>query len=240
MAILGNKTRILYGFYDMSGDTYEWEVSQTVGETENTVLTSQAMEYIPNIVEGSLTFSGYLRVTTADSVESRLNNVLTSGTESVAVLMNYQSFPSPAIIFPNAFNNSVNFSSSVNELLTFNGGIRSRSAVLRGNAVCYSKTVTATGADPSVQIPSIVATNTGTIFFFLHSFTGTFSSNATVQVQSSANNSTFTTNATFTTNVEKSIALPTSPAYAGSYIRANVTSLGGASSLTYSIVVTKN
>lgn len=240
MGVLSNKTRILYGFYDMSGDTYEWEVAQTVGELEKTVLSSTAMEYIPNIVEGNLTFSGYLKVASASTVESRLNNLLNTETENVAVLLDYQTFPSASIVFPSAFNNTVNFGASVGELLTFNGGIRSRGVITRGNTICYSRTASTVGAIPSVQVPSIAATNTGNIFFFLHSFTGAFSSSAVVAIQSSPDNTTFTTNATFTTNVQKSMVAVTSPAYTGSYIRANVTDLGGATSITYSVIVSKN
>ena len=240
MGVLGNKTRLLYGFYDMSGDTYEWEISQTVGELEKTVLTSTAMEYVPSIVEGSLTFSGYLKVPSATFVESRLNNVLNSGTENVALLLNYQTFPSPVIIFPNAFNNTVNFSASVNEMLTFNGGVRSRSPIQRGHLINYAQSVVLAGALPSVQVPSIVNTNNGNIFLFLHSITGTPATDIQIDVQSSANNSTFTTNATFTFSGQKSTFAGTYPAYVGPYIRANVVSLGDATGINFSVVVTKN
>ena len=239
MGVLGNKTRLLYGFYDMSGDTYEWEVSQTVGETEKTVLTSTAMEYVPNILEGSLTFSGYLKVPSSTFIESRLNNVLNSGTENVAVLLNYQSFPSPVIIFPSAFNNTVNFSASVNELLTFNGGVRSRSPIQRGHLINYSKSVTVAGAQNSVQVSSIAATNTGNIFLFVHSITGTPATGVVINIQSSANNSTFTTNATFTTTTQKSMLSETTTPYVGPYIRANVINLDGATEVNFSVIVNK-
>lgn len=239
MGVLGNKTRLLYGFYDMSGDTYEWEVSQTVGETEKTVLTSTAMEYFPNILEGSLTFSGYLKVPDSTFVESRLNDLLNSGTENVAVLLNYQTFPSPAIIFPSAFNNTVNFSASVNELLTFNGGVRSRSPIQRGHLINYSKNVTVAGAQDSVQVSSIAATNTGNIFLFVHSITGTPTTGVVISIQSSANNSSFTTNATFTTTTQKSMLSTTTTPYVGPYIRANVVNLDGATGVNFSVIVNK-
>ena len=89
-------------------------------------------------------------------------------------------------------------------------------------------------------MPSIVNTNNGNIFLFLHSITGTPATDIQIDVQSSANNSTFTTNATFTFSGQKSTFAGTSSAYVGSYIRANVVSLGGATGINFSVVVNKN
>lgn len=71
------------------------------------------------------------------------------------------------------------------------------------------------------------------------SITGTPATGVVIDIQSSANNSTFTTNATFTTTTQKSMLSETTTPYVGPYIRANVINLDGATEVNFSVIVNK-
>lgn len=230
----GTQARLFYGYYNLSPSTSEVELTISVNELEKDVLTSTVREYVPGTTEIDLSINGYLEGIDGGSEEA-LNTVLDSGTEHVALVLDYSTIPAAAYVIQNAFNNGITWTAPFDGLMTANGGVRGSIGGARGSLVIYQENDNTTGATAGVQVSTIADTDTGKAFMFLHSVTGTISGNVTIQVQSSADNSTWDTIGTFTMDsVQSTVANVT---YTGPYIRANVTSLGGATAIVYSLIV---
>lgn len=235
--MLGNLLRVFYSYFNISAATSSVEINFTTNELEKNTLTSTSMEYLPGNLEAEMSIDGYLEGFSS-GLESALNSALDSGDQHVALVIDYATIPSVCYILKNAFNNSLSWTAALEDLMTMNGSVRSGQRPERGFLTIYNNSRTSTGFTTGVQVSSIVNGNSGQAFLFLHDNGGTISSNVTIQVQSSQNNSTWSTIGTFTTNSLKSMVVPVT--FSGSYIRANVISMGGASRLDFSLIVVKN
>lgn len=233
----GTQARLFYGYYNLSPSTSEVEISMTANELEKDVLTSTVREYAPGTTEIDMSINGYLEGIDGGSEEA-LNTVLDSGTEHVALVLDYSTIPAPTYVITNAFSNGITWTAPFDGLMTANGSVRGSAGGTRGSLVIFEEEGTTTGATSSVQVSTIADADEGRVFMFLHSVTGTIASNVVIQVQSSDDNSTWDTIATFTMDsLQSNVATVT---YTGPYIRANVTSLGGTTAIVYSVIVVED
>lgn len=233
----GNQARILYDYFDLSITTSEYELQSTVGEYESAVLTDTGMSYAPGTTELILTINGYFDGVDGGS-EEVLNTALDSGDRHVGLVFDYSNLPAILYVIENAFNVDLTWTAPFDGLMTVNGSVKGRVGGRRGRLIYYNESSTATGSEASRQVSGLLNNDTGKVYMFLHGWAGTRSGNIVVQVQSSPDNSTWTTIATFTmTSARSQVASVT---YTGAYIRANVSSMGGTTQINYSIGVVEN
>lgn len=233
----GTQARIFYSYFNLSGSTSEVELSMTANELEKDVLTSTVREYAPGTTEIDMTINGYLEGIDSGA-EEVLNTALDAGDQHVALVLDYSTIPAPTYIIENAFNNGITWAAPFDGLMTANGSVRGSAGGVRGDLTIYNESASATGNTTGVQVSTIANTDTGKAFLFLHSATGTISTNVVIDIESSSDNVNFDSIGTFTMSaVTSAVATVT---YTGPYIRANVTSLGGATAITYSMCVVES
>jgi hypothetical protein len=233
----GTNSRILYDFLDASVSTSEWEIDLTVEELETPRISSDVLTYVPGNVDLSLNLSGYIEGI-SDGLEDALNSALDSGDRHVALILDHTSLPASAYVFVNAFASAETWAAAFDGLMTLNGTVRGRSGGVRGNCIYYNENTPTTGNEVGVQVTTIANANVGKAFLFLHGWTGSRSGNIVINVQSSPDNSTWTTIATFTMTEARSQVEPVT--FTGGYIRVNVSSMGGTTNLNYSLIVSEN
>lgn len=239
-ALAGNKARILLSGVDLSCATSTLKVDQTVGEYDSTTLCSDVMEYRPGMSQGGISIDGYFHGVIAGEEEA-LYNALNSTTKIVGAIFDYTTLPCPAYVIENASNLGLTHSSPTDGLITMNGTFKGKEGVRRGKVMFYKTTRTNTGLTiNSAQNTDITTLSTGKIFCFLTGFTGTQTSNITLAVQTSADGVTeWSTEANFSFDAKDGkSAILTTPA--GPYFGVNVTSLGGTTGITFTIIVVKD
>lgn len=233
----GTQARVFYSYFNLSASTSEVELTMTANELEKDVLTSTVREYAPGTTEVDMSINGYLEGIDGGS-EEVLNTALDSGDQHVALILDYSTIPAPTYLIENAFSNGITWTAPFDGLMTANGSVRGRAGGKRGYTTIYNASASGTGATTGVQVSTIANTDTGKAYLFLHSATGTISTNVVIDIESSADNSTWDSIGTFTMDAITS-AVDT-VAFTGPYIRANVTSLGGATAITYSMCVVED
>lgn len=233
----GTQARIFYSYFNLSASTSEVELNMTANELEKDVLTSTVREYAPGTTEIDMSINGYLEGIDGGS-EEVLNTALDSGDQHVALILDYSTIPAATYVIENAFNNGITWTAPFDGLMTANGSVRGSAGGIRGYTTIYNASASATGATTGVQVSTIANADTGKGFLFLHSATGTISTNVVIDLESSADNSTWDSIGTFTMDAVTSVS--DTVTYTGPYIRANVTSLGGATAITYSMVVVED
>lgn len=235
-ALAGNKARILLSGVDLSCVTSTLKVDQTVGEYDSTTLCSDVMEYRPGMSQGGISIDGYFHGVIAGEEEA-LYSALNSTNKIVGAIFDYTALPCPAYVIENAGNFGLTHSSPTDGLITINGTFKGKEGVRRGKVLFYKTVRSATGLATAVQNVGVTTASTGKIFAFLTGWTGTRSSNITFDVKTSANGTTgWSTEASFVFNSKDAkSAVLTTPA--GPYFNIDVTSLGGTTSITLTIVV---
>ena len=233
----GTQARVLYSYFNLSGSTSEVELNMTANELEKDVLTSTVREYAPGTTEIDMSINGYLEGIDGGAEEA-LNTALDAGDQHVALILDYSTLPAATYVIENAFNNGIDWSAAFDGLMTVNGSVRGSAGGKRGYLTIYANDASGTGATTGVQVSTIADTDTGKGFLFLHSATGTISTNVVIDIESSADNSTWDSIGTFTMSAVTS-AVDT-VTFTGPYIRANVTSLGGATAINFSMVVVED
>ena len=235
-ALAGNKARILLSGVDLSCVTSTLNIEQTTGEYDASTLCSETMEYRPGMSQGGISIDGYFDGV-EDAEEKALYDALSSNTKIVGAILDYTALPSTAYVIENASNLGLTHTSPTDGLITMNGSFKGREGMRRGKVLYYKLNRTATGQATAVQNVGVTTADTGRIFVFLTDWTGTRSGNITMDVQTSANGTSgWSTEASFSFNAKdaKSAAL-SSPA--GAYFNVNVTSLGGTTGVTFTVIV---
>ena len=233
----GTNSRILYDFLDASISTSEWEISLSVEELETPRISSDVLTYVPGNVDLSLNLSGYIEGIDG-GLEDVLNNALNDGDRHVALILDQTNIPATSYVFVNAFASEETWQAPFDGLMTLSGTVRGRNGGVRGSCIYYNENTAATGNEAAVQVTTIANTNVGKAFLFLHGWSGTRSGNIVINVQSSPDNSTWTTIATFTMTEARSQM--ESVTFTGGYIRVNVSSMGGTTNLNYSLIVSED
>ncbi len=233
----GTQARVFYSYFNLSASTSEVELSMTANELEKDVLTSTVREYAPGTTEIDMTINGYLEGIDGGS-EEVLNTALDAGDQHVALILDYSTIPAATYVIENAFSNGLTWTSPFDGLMTVNGSVRGSAGGKRGYTTIYNASASGTGATTGVQVSTIANADTGKVFLFLHAATGTISTNVVINIESSIDNSTWGSIGTFTMDAVTSTV--DTVTFTGPYIRANVTSLGGASAITYSMCVVED
>lgn len=234
----GVESRVFYSSFNISCSTSEVELNVTNNELEKDVLCSTAKEYVPGTQEADMSINGYIEGISS-GLESALNSALDNLDQHVALILGYSTLPAVSYVLENAYNNGITWTAPFDGLMTVNGTVRTSTCVNRGFLAVYERVQAATGASPSVQVTSFSNADTGKAFLFLHDTSVAPTGLITIQVQSSVDNNTWSTIGTVDFNSEadsKMVAVT----YTGSYVRANVTALGGTSGITYSVIFTEN
>lgn len=235
-ALAGNKARILLSGVDLSCVTSTLNIEQTTGEYDASTLCSETMEYRPGMSQGGISIDGYFDGVENDEEEA-LYDALNSNSKIVAGILDYSALPCTAYVIENATNLGLTHTSPTDGLITMNGTFKGREGMRRGKALYYKLVRSATGRATAVQNTGVTTSDTGRIFVFLTGWSGTRSGNITLDVQTSANGSTvWITEASFSFSaMDAKAAALTTPA--GPYFNVNVTSLGGTSDITFTVIV---
>lgn len=234
----GVESRLFYSGFNISCSTSEVEVNFTNNELEKDVLCSIAKEYVPGTQEADMSINGYIEGI-SNGIEGALNSALDGLDQHVALILGYSTLPAVSYVLENAYNNGITWTAPFDGLMTVNGTVRTSTGASRGFLTVYERVASATGSSLGVQVTSFSNTNTGKAFVFLHDIGGTPTGAITIQLQSSSDNNTWSTIGTvnFSTEMDSNVVAVT---YTGSYVRTNVTALGGASNITYSVIFTEN
>ncbi len=235
-ALAGNKARILVSGVDLSCVTSTLNIEQNTGEYDASTLCSNVTEYRPGMSQGGISIDGYFHGVEAGEEEA-LYNALNSNTKIVAGILDYTALPCTAYVIENASNLGLTHTSPTDGLITMNGSFKGREGMRRGKVLYYKLNKTSTGQATAIQNVGVTTASTGRIFVFLTDWTGTRSGNITLDVQTSANGTSgWSTEASFTFgSKDAGAAALTSPA--GPYFNVNVTSLGGTTGITFTIIV---
>lgn len=238
-ALAGNKARIILSGVDLSCATSKLAVEQTVGEYDSTNLCSDVMEYRPGMSQGGITIDGYFSGV-EEGEEKALYDALNSTSKIVAAIFDYTALPCPAYVIEKASNLGLTHSSPTDGLITMNGNFKGKEGVRRGKVLFYKTTRSVTGLATAVQNTDITGLSSGKVFCFLTNWAGTRTGNITLNVQTSANGTTgWSTEASFSfDSKDAKSSIFTTPA--GPYFNVDVTSLGGATSITFTIIVIKD
>jgi hypothetical protein len=232
----GTDVRVFLNELDISGDTAEVTLDTTVEEYEAATLTSFIADYSPGINSGEIGINGYLNGV-EDGFEDKLRGALATSGQVVAMLLDYTSLPAPAYVCENSHENNLTWASPVDGLITMEGTFKAKRGVKRGKLLEFKSVRSATGIGSAVQLPGALVGMSGKAFVFLHAVGGTQTTPVTLKVQSSANGTTgWADEASFSfADLGAQAIAISSPA--GAYFAVDVTSLGGATSVTISWII---
>ena len=236
MALAGNQARIFLDNVDLSCVASSLNVETTTGEYDATTLCSDVMEYRPGLNQGTITLDGFFDGVDAGTEEA-LYNALGASTKMVAAIFDYSNLPAPSYVIEAGSNMGLTWSSPTDGLITINGSFKGRLGLKRAKILQYKVVRGATGLLTAMQIPGTLTTSTGRAYLFFHEYTGTLSGNVTAALQSSANGTSGWGNEgtfSFTAPGAQAVAITTP---LGEYFNLNITSLGGATTATFSVIV---
>lgn len=237
MALAGNQARVFLDSVDLSCVTSSLNVETTTGEYDATTLCSTVMEYRPGLNQGSIGLDGFFDGVGTGGEEAALVAALGATNKNVAAIFDFQSLPAPAYVIENGSNMSMTWSVPTDGLITINGSFKGKEGVKRGKVLHYQASRGATGILTAQQIVGVTGTDVGRAILFFHGYTGSLSGPLTATVQSSADGvGSWVTEGSFSLNNPGSqgvaITTPT-----GEYFALNITSLGGATTVSVSLIV---
>lgn len=233
MTIRGTEARLFLDAVDLSCVTANLSVEVAVGELEAVTLCSTAMEYVPGQQNsGTIGVSGYF----VKAEEEALYNAVNATNKNVAAIFDYTNLPAAAYCLQSATNYNLVHKAPADNLITMDGGFKSKLPMKRGLLGYYKTTISAVGTSAAVQIPDTLTTHSGKFFVFLHAIGGTASTPILFNIQSSANGTTgWASEASFSFSAigsgVKDFSTP-----AGSWFSISTTSMGGATSYTVSVI----
>lgn len=233
MAVHARYTRFLLDEFDFSGDTNSVEVAIGVDKLETTALQDGAKTYTVGLPDGSISQAGYLEVGT-DSAEEEFEARLGTGTAYVAALFGTNVTACPAYVIPATDTHNININANTGALMMMNSEWQHSGGAIRRGIRAFTGTVSATGGQTSIDLGEIGGSG-GVAYFFIQDITGSATS-ATIDVESSSDDVSFASNGTATFSAVGAQAVTLSGTV-NRHIRANVTSLGGATDFTFVMIV---
>lgn len=229
MATKGTYTSILIDEFDFSGDNNSVEVNVSSDQFDITAFQDTGNVFLTGVSQGTITQNGYFGGGAADGFEAEMYARLGSTTGvTVAVLLGTQTTGCPAYVLPGTSGNNMQIQSPVNGIITLNGGWNSGTGMKRGFRL-YGGTVSATGAQTAIDFGAAGSAG-GFAYVFVQAITGT-ATNATIDIESSSDNTTFASEGTATFSAVGAQTV-TMSGTVNRYIRINTTSLGGATNFT--------
>lgn len=236
-AIRGCKTRILIDELDLSLQVSNFNMQNSVAVIAYNTLQVCAGLKLPSLPNGMLNVNGYMDDNGDDTLAEKIRTALT--TEDTYIGFVIESTPPVGLVFDGSFVSSSTVDTPLEGLITLASTWEKINERTDGNWIVVSTTLDATGAQTGIDFGS-QGTTGGKAFLFVHSITGT-ATDATIDVESD-DNSGFTSEAsegTFTFS-DVGVYELTLSGTVDRYIRANLTDLGGADDISFSILVGVN
>lgn len=225
--MIGTRMAVWVDEYDFSSAISEVDVQMEVPEAERTSLASAAQEFRPLLPKLSVTQNGYFEGVLPDGFEAELRSRFGVGGAVVTVLTDRLDTDCAAYVLPDASNFEMAFATPVGGLITLNGKWGTSENARRGRRV-FDGTFDAVEDGATVDFGAGV-TDGGYAFLHVASITGT-ATNATIEVESSADNVSFVSEGVFTVSAVDGYVLALSGAVSR-YIRLACTSVGGATAI---------
>lgn len=236
-ALAGNQARVILDSVDLSCVTASLNVETTTGEYDATTLCSTVMEYRPGLNQGTISIDGFFDGVGVGGEEAALVAALGASNKNITAIFGYQDLPAPAYIIENGSNMGLTWSVPTDGLITINGSFKGKEGVKRAKLAYHQSSRSATGLLSAIQIVGTETTSTGRAVLHFHGYTGTLTGPLTATIQSSATGAGgWVTEGSFSLNAPGSQGVAiTTPA--GEYFALNITSLGGATTVTVSLAV---
>lgn len=233
-ATRGNKARLFVNEWNLSSQTTEIEVSLQANAADVTVLTSTARERLTLGASGTISQKGYFVNAGGGYFEKEILNDSIVNAESLTVgaFFGIDTAGCPAYVARGSNTSEVSIASPVDGVITLSGTWFEGRGLLRGLRVADAVTAAATGALTGVDFGAGSVLG-GYAWLWLTGITGT-ATNATITVQSSTavGFTSPVTHGTFTVSAVGGYEVALTGTL-GRYVRLNVTSLGGATNLTF-------
>lgn len=232
-------TRIIVGGVDLSGDTNTVGVTIAGRNLEYGVLQDCDTRRLPLPPAASIEHNGYYTGPSAGTIDATLRSYLASTTGvHVGVIFDTAATTPFAYVQDLAYNSRYNANAQTGQLLTLSGNwptlTGSGAQMIRGYQV-FGGAVTGTGTQTGIDFGAAGSAG-GRCYVFVTSITGTATS-ATIDIESDTDVGFGTAasegTATFSAVGCQEVALSGT---VNRYVRANVTSLGGATGFTFYMV----
>lgn len=238
--IKGCRTRILVGGVDLSGDTNSVGVNIQSRAIEYGVLQDCDVRRLPATPQGSIEHRGYYTGPSAGKIEAELNTYLGSPTGvHVGTIFDTGASIPFGYVQALAYNQKLALRGRVGDLLRVEGmwpTLKGTGARMYRGYQVFGGAVTATGAASSGIDLGSAGSNGGKAFVFVTSVTGSVSS-AAIKLQSDTDPAFGTAadegTATFSAVGCQEVTLSGT---VNRYLRANVSSLGGATGFTFYLI----
>ena len=228
----GTEASILVDEHCFDANTSQIELVWAIGEGETTSLASDAMEYIPILSKFTINQNGYFGGLAENGYEKEFWDRLATSGAQVTALIGTSAVGCAAYFFTDAAGMGMNYAFPTNGVVTLNGSWGTSEKWRRGKRL-WTGAISATGEKTSVDFGA-GGTTGGMAVLHISAISGA-ATNATIDVESSADNITFASEGTFTVSAIGGYTLTLSGTV-GRYLRINLTSLGGATSITCQVV----
>lgn len=231
MASRGTNAKILIDEFNFSCDTNSLTVSGSVPALDSTALCDVATTFEIGIPTGMIEHAGYLPTAGAGTIHDEIYDRIAAGTATVYVgaLLLTDIAACPGYVCQTTWANQLTIGSQNESLMTLAGSWNASGGFVRGLRL-------ADGALSAVQAETAYDTGAagtagGQAFLFVSAIGGT-ATGATIDVESSATEGgAYDSEGTFTLSAV-GVQKITMTGTVNRWLRINVTSLGGASSIT--------
>lgn len=239
MAVLGFNTKILVDEFDFSGTTNGVLLSTDTSVIEYMVLQNNGVLKLPNLVSPAIEHRGYYNGPDAGDIEYELNARLGSANDVIVGVVVGTNLAAPVgYVLPSTFNQQLRIETPIENLISVNGNWPGgTSRIYRGLQAALGDTVDATGAVAGNVDFGAAGAAGGRAWIFVQDIGGT-ATDATIEVQSDSDSGfgTVANEGTFTFSDVGAYQISLSGTV-GRYVRANLTSLGGADDITFLMIV---
>jgi len=235
MATKGTNAKLLIDEFNFSCDTNSLSVSGTVPALDSTALCATANTFTPGTPSGTITHGGYYSGKGAGYIEQELKARLGTLTPVyVAALLGTDTPACPVYICAGTWGSQLTIDTPIDGLIALSAEWPATDGLVRGLRV-QDGTLSATGAGTAYDFGA-AGTVGGAAYLLVSAIVGT-ATNATVDVESSATEGgVYASEGTFTLSAVGVQVLVLSGTV-NRWIRLNVTSLGGATSITAIAIV---
>ena len=235
MAIHGRYTRIFVNQFALAGVSNSVQLQLPIGSLDATNFESTAQEWIATIGNAQLVHAGYLHGKTTGLEQALYNGMTTPA--YVAALFGTAATKCPAYVLQQSYAGQLTIDAPADGVVAVNGNWLGGSGggIKRGYRV-FTGTISGTGGQTGTDWTT-AGTAGGYAWLFVTAIVGT-ATNATITVESDtvSNFATAATEGTFTFSAVGGYQIALSGTV-NRYIRLNLTSLGGATSVTVMGVV---
>ena len=231
MAHKGTEASILVDEFNFDANTSQIELAFTVGEGDATNLASDAMEYIPLLSTMKITQNGYFAGLAESGYEKELWDRLATSGAQITALLGTDTIGCMAYFFTDVAGYGMTPSFPANGVVTLNGSWGTSEKWRRGKRL-WTGAITTTGAKTAVDFGAL-GTAGGYAILHVSAISGS-ATNATIDVESSSDNLSFASEGTFTFSAVGGYTLALSGTV-NRYLRINLTSMGGATSITLQV-----